>query len=114
MSTTARKTRKRDRHRALNDFRNYGHDELAIPAPFMHPVRPVTPVAERLENQPRQIFGRGFGGGAKPTRYGYTVPMRRRLAAAGVEVGATAADPKAGKTKRSPKSTRRALPAKTS
>lgn len=107
MSTTARKLRKRERHEALNTQAAFGAAaQVAIPAPYQHKARKATPVAERIENQPRQIFGRGFGGGAKPTRYGYTVPVLRRLAAVGVLVGRNAPDPTKKNAKRSPKSKR--------
>lgn len=72
MSTTARKLRKRENvlRRSLEGLE---------PVRYQHPTKISTPVHERIENQPRQIFGKGNGG--EPTRYGLSGKAARRLAA---------------------------------
>lgn len=72
MSTTARKARKRE-NALLRSTAGLG------PIRYQHPVKELTPVHERVENQPRQIFGKGAT--SEPTRYGLSKKAARRLAA---------------------------------
>ena len=80
MSTHARKTRKRLQSIA----RELGYTGPAAPYRYTHPVKVGTPIADRLENQPRAIYGKGPN--AQPTRFGLTHGARRRLEAAGLVI----------------------------
>lgn len=85
MSTTARKARKRNRHDAINWHAVAGIEHhLVIPEPFQHSAKVGTPIAERAENQPRDVFGKGPRNPA--TRHGLTHGARRRLTAAGLVI----------------------------
>lgn len=95
MSTAARKARKRNHHANLaalthlaqtNPFSSQ-YDALEVAATdsaFYHSPRTGTPIAERAENQPRDIFGKGPRNPA--TRHGLTHGARRRLTAAGLVI----------------------------
>jgi hypothetical protein len=85
MSTTARKARKRNNAR----LRALGITPESY-AMLHKPAKVATPITERIENQPRQIFGKGPQNGA--TRFGFTHAASRRLGLTGGSTPNTGAD----------------------